>query len=1195
MNTATGHSARRDGTWARHCWGRGVRRLAGLVLAVSLCLCGGGAALASGGGTIIQATEGVLFSGQVAVATCPDGPPAGTFTITWGDGSDSAAQTTISGEQVLISGSHTYAEEGPYSGSVAGKLICGTSGQGFSATFTGQVADAKLTGTVQLASAMVGKAFSGTVATFTDPDPLATVGDYSAVISWGDGSKSVGLISPVAAGFAVQGSHTYVKVGGYPLAVTISDAGGATATPSGTVSVTAVARARFTLPATVKAGRAALFDATASHPAGQKVSSFQWSVRGPGVLGGAVTANCGGDTSQLRTSFHRNGVVTARLTVRYASGAVSTITHRLDVAAARIGPIASWAVGHVGQWTMCVRGSGDPGIVPVSDGGPPQGCQDEYKVGLIDAIGCFTVLSSYSQIPKPEYQQLCPYFANLQICRASSIVPGLGAGVIGSGAIARTVPDGSCVRCQLHEFHPLPPVMSIYTVRINGMDVTPAAGAAIVLDLNDGAMATSDAEFSLLDGELAVHDGPMVTSMFNVNGDLPLLDADLSQLESSHPGLARLLDLGGFQLSGTLTVDLVNRATRIGASLTLPSSFTDPGGGSATSTLTARADNQNGLVLDDLLLNVPSANFGALAFDNLSFCYQAHISEGFCQQQTGADFGNLDGTGHSSWNATGEVNILGTDISAVPPPPDQGIGFVDGNFDFGGLTVGFPDPGIPLGNSGVSLTTVGASLGVNPTRFGGSIGLNAADIVSINGAVFMVFGPYTFIGNELGASIKLPKVTTPGFAIAAGGSVGLKLPIVGTDYLANGYVLYVAPSYLAVAGNIHFDPLDGLLVLDGGVSGQFSLQDSAFNIAGHLHVSVPIFSVDAQAVLSSRGVGVCGSIHIDYLIGSADIGAGAGYRWGDTFPSFWLGSCDLGPYTAAVPAVSFARAAAQNRFRLHLPAGLPSEMIKLPGKGGAPDITITGPGGVQASTNGGASAAVKPFVIYRVAKLRTTYIAIIKPSAGTYTIKANSGSPAIARILRADGVTPSVRATLSRHHGTMLLRYRIRRIPGQHVVFAERSSRLFKTIGIVKEASGTLRFRPAPGLGGPRQIVAQIVQNGAPIMLSRGPAASSELVVARYRAPGPRELARVAHLQVRHTGTRLLVRFGHVTGAVGYSVTIALSSGQREVFRTTQARLTVRGVFGEITGQVSARALGNNTTVRTGPAVRVRFRRALGD
>jgi hypothetical protein len=68
-------------------------------------------------------------------------------------------------------------------------------------------------------------AISGTVATFTDPDPGAQAGDYTASIQWGDGSAaSAGTVSgPQGGPFSVTGSHSYGDEGSYTITVTITD------------------------------------------------------------------------------------------------------------------------------------------------------------------------------------------------------------------------------------------------------------------------------------------------------------------------------------------------------------------------------------------------------------------------------------------------------------------------------------------------------------------------------------------------------------------------------------------------------------------------------------------------------------------------------------------------------------------------------------------------------------------------------------------------------------------------------------------------------------------------------------------------------------------------------------------------------------------------------------------------------------
>jgi hypothetical protein len=73
-------------------------------------------------------------------------------------------------------------------------------------------------------SATEGQSFSGLVATFVSSDSNATASQFSASITWGDGSSSTGTITGTGAGnFNVTGSHTYAEEGSDAIAVLITD------------------------------------------------------------------------------------------------------------------------------------------------------------------------------------------------------------------------------------------------------------------------------------------------------------------------------------------------------------------------------------------------------------------------------------------------------------------------------------------------------------------------------------------------------------------------------------------------------------------------------------------------------------------------------------------------------------------------------------------------------------------------------------------------------------------------------------------------------------------------------------------------------------------------------------------------------------------------------------------------------------
>ena len=88
-------------------------------------------------------------------------------------------------------------------------------------------------------SATAGVAFKAKVATFTHANPAGAASDYTATITWGDGTASTaGTVSAAAGGgFEVTGSHTYAAAGKYTTSIAINDVGGAKATATSSASV----------------------------------------------------------------------------------------------------------------------------------------------------------------------------------------------------------------------------------------------------------------------------------------------------------------------------------------------------------------------------------------------------------------------------------------------------------------------------------------------------------------------------------------------------------------------------------------------------------------------------------------------------------------------------------------------------------------------------------------------------------------------------------------------------------------------------------------------------------------------------------------------------------------------------------------------------------------------------------------------
>src|SRR5439155_60539 len=203
-------------------------------------------------GTAVSATEGISFSGQVASFT--DANPTAPLTdfttgtggasINWGDGTSATAGTvTQSGGAFMVSGSHTYSEEGSFTVTIS---ITDKGGSTKSVTATATVADAALTASGTAVSVTEGGAFSGQVATFTDANTAAPLTDFTsgtggASINWGDGtSATAGTITQpggIGTAFVVNGGHTYAEEGSYTVTTTITDKGGSTVTAKPTAAV----------------------------------------------------------------------------------------------------------------------------------------------------------------------------------------------------------------------------------------------------------------------------------------------------------------------------------------------------------------------------------------------------------------------------------------------------------------------------------------------------------------------------------------------------------------------------------------------------------------------------------------------------------------------------------------------------------------------------------------------------------------------------------------------------------------------------------------------------------------------------------------------------------------------------------------------------------------------------------------------
>ena len=203
----------------------------------------------NGGANQNQAT----FPGGCGSGTAPDvtiGPftTAQTLRVFLTDNSCGATYYSdgLPVDHVIVSGSNPYSLRWADAGARCERTT--TTANNFSGCnlcVTLAISDQAIAATATNFSSTEGKPFTGTVASFTDADTIATAADYSATISWGDGSSSAGTVAGAAGAFTVSGSHTYAEEGAEQVTVTITDtdnpSNSATANSTATVADAALA------------------------------------------------------------------------------------------------------------------------------------------------------------------------------------------------------------------------------------------------------------------------------------------------------------------------------------------------------------------------------------------------------------------------------------------------------------------------------------------------------------------------------------------------------------------------------------------------------------------------------------------------------------------------------------------------------------------------------------------------------------------------------------------------------------------------------------------------------------------------------------------------------------------------------------------------------------------------------------------
>jgi hypothetical protein len=147
--------------------------------------------------------------------------PAFSYSITGYVNNDSAS--VVSGTPALSTTATASSAPGSYpiTADVSSLSAANYTFQAVAGTLT--VTPAALSATAADFTATAGAPFSGTVAAFTTSDKIDGAAAFTAVITWGDGSTSTGVVTGGNGSFTVSGSHTYAAAGSYAVSVQITN------------------------------------------------------------------------------------------------------------------------------------------------------------------------------------------------------------------------------------------------------------------------------------------------------------------------------------------------------------------------------------------------------------------------------------------------------------------------------------------------------------------------------------------------------------------------------------------------------------------------------------------------------------------------------------------------------------------------------------------------------------------------------------------------------------------------------------------------------------------------------------------------------------------------------------------------------------------------------------------------------------
>lgn len=587
---------------------------------------------------------------------------------------------------------------------------------------------------------------------------------------------------------------------------------------------------------------------------------------------------------------------------------------------------------------------------------------------------------------------------------------------------------------------------------------------------------------------------------------------------------------GNFPLTGQVVVYLTNKGQAlfdVQVGLELKSvNF------QATGALEIEADPQTGINLNSLKFTIPEAELASVfKVKEASFVY---YFPSYSEESK-----------RDSWQAKGTITFGPLE----QPGLEAELAFKHGEFHSASMVFTAPaGAGVPI-YPGVELNKLGASVGVNPLSFGGTLGASIATQLELTLAFKFREATSTelgFLGGQGQLSYKDDEIAT-----------------LAADVYSDGYV----DAKLALDLHFPFDSDDPVVKVGGSIGFWDETASGLWQAEGSVYLK--LWEINGE---------VGGLINNEYVAGCADVagfGAQGHYKFADSsigvgFFGFsncsdqlkqyqekplkshsggFVGESLRGPIGADAaglsPSAAGARAAASEQASAQsfvLPPRQAGEELRVTATAGTPVFTLTSPGGQSYTTPPGAGHIVtsgETFIAAVASDPDQVLVFLRKPEGGTWHMQPAPGSPPIAKLEAATDVPPA-KVTVNVRHlrgSRWSLAYRIANyVPGSRVRLVERGRDSTHVLGTAASPSGTIGFVPQDALSRARRVVAYLLDGeGAPYRM---------LSVGRFVAPAAMRPGRPGRVRIVRHGVSASVSWGMAKGARAYRLKVRGSDGR---------------------------------------------------